>query len=228
MNGPHSDLRETAKLAILWHGDHRARHDATPQNNRLNRVFEALAALGVHAEPAVYADDFVREVRDQLLQVNGVLVWVNPISEGQNRIALDAMLREVASKGVWVSAHPDVILKMGVKEVLYRTRHLAWGTDTYLYRTGPAFKKTSFPSGFNRRVLGSSNKTVAMAVRACGKSSSFRRVHARRLSSACCMRAAVACPKSCRSATSLEAVKRILPTKVASSINHSNRGYGTE
>jgi hypothetical protein len=30
-------------------------------------------------------------------------------------------------KGVWVSAHPDVILKMGVKEVLHRTRHLGWG-----------------------------------------------------------------------------------------------------
>jgi len=27
-----------------------------------------------------------------------------------------------------------VILKMGVKEVLYRTKHLGWGTDTQLYR----------------------------------------------------------------------------------------------
>jgi|SRR5882672_3624101 len=98
MNGPQSDFNETVKLAILWHGDHRARRDATPQNNRLNRVFEALAALGVHAEPAVYADDFAPEVRDQLLQVDGVLVWVNPISEEQNRIALDAILREVAPK----------------------------------------------------------------------------------------------------------------------------------
>ena len=34
------------------------------------------------------------------------------------------MLREVATAGVWVSAHPDVILKMGVKSVLYRTREL--------------------------------------------------------------------------------------------------------
>jgi hypothetical protein len=28
-----------------------------------------------------------------------------------------------------------VILKMGTKEVLFRTRHLGWGTETYLYRT---------------------------------------------------------------------------------------------
>ena len=34
---------------------------------------------------------------------------------------------------------PDVILKMGVKEVLHRTKHLAWGTDTHLYRTAADF-----------------------------------------------------------------------------------------
>lgn len=123
------------KLALLWRGDNHARRDATPSNCRLNRVFDALAALGVHAEPAVYADDMVDEVREQLLTMDGVLVWADPISEGRNRIVLDAMLREVASRGVWVSAYPDVILKMGVKQVLYRTKHLGWGTDTHLYRT---------------------------------------------------------------------------------------------
>jgi hypothetical protein len=44
-----------------------------------------------------------------------------------------------------VSAHPDVILKMGVKEVLYRTRHLGWGADTHLYRTAAEFD-ADFPS----------------------------------------------------------------------------------
>jgi hypothetical protein len=45
---------------------------------------------------------------------------------------------------VWVSAHPDVILKMGVKEVLYHTKHLGWGTDTHLYRTALEFNE-QFP-----------------------------------------------------------------------------------
>src|SRR3984893_16860911 len=49
------------------------------------------------------------------------------------------MLRDVATHGPWVSAHPDVILKMGVKEVLHRTRHLGWGTDTHLYRSAAEF-----------------------------------------------------------------------------------------
>jgi hypothetical protein len=34
-----------------------------------------------------------------------------------------------------VSAHPDVILAMGTKEVLHRTKHLGWGTDTRIYRS---------------------------------------------------------------------------------------------
>src|SRR6202022_1830276 len=104
-----------------------------------------LAALGIHAEPAVYADDLANEVREQLLAVDGVLVWVDPIHEGQTRTVLDAMLRDVASRGPWVSAHPDVILKMGVKEVLHRTKHLGWGSDTHLYSTAVEFHDT-FPA----------------------------------------------------------------------------------
>jgi hypothetical protein len=75
----------------------------------------------------------VDEVRERLLACDGVIVWVDPIVNGQDRSLLDPMLRDVASQGIWVSAHPDVILKMGTKEVLYRTRHLGWGTDTRLY-----------------------------------------------------------------------------------------------
>jgi hypothetical protein len=45
--------------------------------------------------------------------------------EKPTRAALDPLLRDIAPQGPWVSAHPDVILKMGVKDVLYRTRHLA-------------------------------------------------------------------------------------------------------
>jgi hypothetical protein len=51
----------------------------------------------------------------------------------------------VATAGPWISAHPDVILKMGVKEVLHRTKHLGWGTETYLYQSMADFV-TAFPS----------------------------------------------------------------------------------
>jgi len=131
-------------FALLWRGDREARDTATAGSGRLQQVFGELAALGVHAEPAVYSDDFMEEVREQLLRLDGVLVWVDPISQGQNRRLLDQMLREVASRGVFVSAHPDVIRLIGVKEVLYHTRKLGWGTDTRLYRSAEAFRE-EFP-----------------------------------------------------------------------------------
>jgi len=136
---------EPYRIAVLWRGDREARQAATPQNNRYHRIFEELAALGIHAEPAAYDETFADEVHEQLLAVDGVLVWVDPLSRGRTRAALDATLRDVARRGPWVSAHPDVILKMGVKEVLHRTKHLGWGTDTHLYRT-PAELRAAFPS----------------------------------------------------------------------------------
>jgi len=123
------------RIALLYPGDDEARQAATADNNRFAQVFQALSELGVDAEPAVYHPAFWQEVRGQLLQVDGVLVWVNPIQDGHDRTILDTMLAEVAATGVFVSAHPDIIQQMGTKEVLYRTRHLGWGSDTHLYRS---------------------------------------------------------------------------------------------
>ena len=123
------------RVAILYPGDRAARQNATHDNNRFADLFRAFAESGVPVEPAVYHDDFAGEVRDQLLQVDCVLVWVNPLESGRDRSVLDAMLREVAAAGVFVSTHPDVILKLGTKEVLYRTRDIGWGSDTYLYES---------------------------------------------------------------------------------------------
>ncbi|MGB8669920.1 MAG: Cj0069 family protein, partial [Pseudolabrys sp.] len=128
------------RIAILWRGDEAARRSAKPETSRFKAVFAALAEVGVDAEPVVYEDDVLDVVRAQLATLDGVLVWVNPIHEGRNRANLDALLREVAARGVWVSAHPDVILKMGTKEVLHRTRTMSWGCDTALYRTPEAMR----------------------------------------------------------------------------------------
>jgi len=133
------------RLALLWRGDPATRRQATPENNRWHKIFAALAAQNIHAEPAVYCEELADELRAQLLQVDGVLVWVNPIQDGRPRFELDAMLREIASRGIWVSTHPDVTQKIGVKEVLYTTRDLGWGTDTSLYRTLAEFE-AQFPN----------------------------------------------------------------------------------
>ncbi len=145
---------EPKRVAILYPGDAAARRNAQPENSRFLKVFQAFSALGVKAEPAVYHDDFCDEVRQQLLQAHAVLVWANPIEGGRDRTRLDAMLREVAAAGVYVSTHPDVILKLGTKAVLYHTRELGWGCDTALY-AGLAPMRAELPARLLRgaRVL---------------------------------------------------------------------------
>lgn len=129
------------RIAVVLRGNSAAGTTVTPENSRLAAVFEALTAVGFDTQLAVYSDDLASDIRTQPLRCDGVLVWVDPISGGEDRTRLDAILREVASQGVWVSAHPDVILKMGTKEVLYQTRKLGWGSDTYLYRTIEDFRE---------------------------------------------------------------------------------------
>jgi hypothetical protein len=120
------------RIAILFPGDYETRQSSSVENNRFAQLFQALADMGVDAEPAVYHPDFWQEVYHQLLQVDGVLVWVNPVQDGHDRAVLDTMLNDIANTDIFVSAHPDIILKMGTKEVLYQTRHMGWGCDTHL------------------------------------------------------------------------------------------------
>jgi len=119
-------------VALVWRGEPNA---APPSANatRFHLIFSALNAVGLTCEPVLYAEEAQERIRARLLAADGVLVWVDPVSAGRDRSRLDPLLREVAARGVWVSAQPDVILKMGVKEVLYSTRELGWSTDTDLY-----------------------------------------------------------------------------------------------
>jgi hypothetical protein len=133
------------KIAIVWRGDRVLRAAATPENNRYHQIFRELLALGIEAEPAVYCEEVQDEVRAQLVKTDGALVWVNPLEGDRTREKLDALLLDIAATGRFISAHPDAILRMGVKEVLHRTRHLGWGTDTRLYRSAEEFRD-GFPA----------------------------------------------------------------------------------
>ena len=119
------------KVALLYPGDRAARDAADPAASRFSALFAAFAAAGHDAHPAVWHDDFADEVKQQLLGVQLVMVWCNPIEDGRRRDRLDAMLREVAQAGVIVSAHPDAIQRLGTKDVLYETRDLPFGSDVH-------------------------------------------------------------------------------------------------
>jgi hypothetical protein len=130
-----------ARIAILDRGDRDARRRSAPEDSRFLPLFRALADLGAQAERAVYDEAFADEVRRQIMSVDGVLVWVNPLQDGRDRSLLDAILREAAAAGVFVSGHPDVIARLGTKEVLYTTRDVGWGCDTHLYRSAAQMRE---------------------------------------------------------------------------------------
>jgi hypothetical protein len=132
---------ERFRVCVVWRGDAVARRQASAGASRLKAIFEALARRGIAAEPCIWDDSLDAEVRAQIEGADGALVWVDPISTqtGARRSGLDAILREAAARGVFVSGHPDVLAKMGAKAVLHRTRDLGWGSDTAFYETHARF-----------------------------------------------------------------------------------------
>ena len=120
-----------ATFALLYPGDRAARDLSDRTASRFAALFEAFELAGITVEAAVYHDDFRDEVEAQLMKLRGVLVWHNPIEGGRTRRRLDAMLRRVAAHGVFVSAHPDTILRMGTKDVLVEVRDLPFGCDAH-------------------------------------------------------------------------------------------------
>ena len=212
-----------------WHccGAAIARRGATRRrdNNRLSRVFEALAALGIHAEPAVYAEEMADEVREQLLRLDGVLVWVNPIFRRQEPPSLDAMLRtsRPGRLGQRASRRDSQDGREGGSASHEAPR---LGHRHPSLSRPPRRSAKSSRRGFSRRARVSSSKTAATAARASGRSSSLRLPPGDR-SFACCRRAGAVCRKTCRSAISCDAARRISQPKAASSISRSSRGCPT-
>src|SRR5262245_25250769 len=128
-------MKRSYRVAIVFPADPERRRKTRLEDSRFAQIAAALADQGIDVEGAPYVHDAVEELRAQLKRVDGVLVWINPIVEGRDRRALNKVLAEIATCGVFVSAHPDVIAKMGTKEVLYRTRSMGWGCDTRHYPT---------------------------------------------------------------------------------------------
>lgn len=128
------------RLAILFPADAQAQRATQLEQSRLSYIAEALRDAHIDVVGAPYADAFAAEVRARLLGVDGVLVWFNPVEGGRDRSVLNALLKDVASSGVLVSAHPGVIDRIGTKEVLHRTRTMSWGTDCHLYAAPEALQ----------------------------------------------------------------------------------------
>ena len=116
-----------------------ARNALTEEKYKL--LAASLSAAGFGVESVLYHDDRASDLEMDLARFGSILVWVNPIEHGNDRKRLDELLLKLADKGVFVSTHPEIVLKIGTKKVLYTTRHMDWSADVQQYTNYDDFKK---------------------------------------------------------------------------------------
>src|SRR5215471_6188297 len=101
-------MRSTSKraspyrVAIVFPADPERRQKTRLDDSRFARTAAALAETGIAAEGAPYIADNLGKLRGQLMRVDGVLVWINPIVDGRDRMDLNKVLADVAASGVFV------------------------------------------------------------------------------------------------------------------------------
>jgi hypothetical protein len=119
-------------IAFLIYGETLGdRHALTEEKYR--DLASAFLSKGFDVHSVLYNDKWVDTLYSDLLNFDAVLVWVNPIEQGKDRRKLDALLIDLSNNGCFVSTHPEVIAKIGTKEVLYKTQNIGWVGETELY-----------------------------------------------------------------------------------------------
>jgi hypothetical protein len=121
------------RVAIVFPADSTLLLATSVEQSRFAATAAALREAGLDVVSAPYADEIADDVYERLSAVDVALVWINPVQGGHDRTRLNEMLRRIASKGVRVSAHPDVIDRIGTKEILFRTKDMGWGCETHFY-----------------------------------------------------------------------------------------------
>src|SRR5688572_10237870 len=119
-------------VALMVYGNTSTKRDVLSEE-KYKDLATAFPAAGFTVMPVLYNDELRDSVYKNLMGVDAVLVWVNPIEQDKDRKILDSMLSELAGTGCLVSAHPDTILKMGTKEILFQTKDMGWRSETKLY-----------------------------------------------------------------------------------------------
>ena len=127
-------------IAILIFGETNSTRNALEEEKYKNLAI-AFQEKEFEVSSIIYNDEKAKQLSKDLLRFDAVLVWVNPVEQGNNRKTLDVLLIKLSDAGCFVSAHPDVILKIGTKDVLYKTRETEFGGDVKLYHSFEDFKE---------------------------------------------------------------------------------------
>jgi hypothetical protein len=122
----------------------------SPRNALTEEKYKKLAVhfkeKGFDVDSVLYHDSVAAKLAKELTRYKALLVWVNPVEQGHDRKILDALLSDLAARGCFVSAHPDTILKLGTKEILYRIKDTEFGGDVKQYHSFEDFKQNFFSS----------------------------------------------------------------------------------
>jgi hypothetical protein len=119
-------------IAFLIYGETHGDRNALTED-KYRDLANAFLSKGFHVQSVLYNEELGDTLYSHLLDFDAVLVWVNPIEQGKDRRKLDSLLVELSNKGCFVSTHPEVILKIGTKDVLYKTKDIGWVGETELY-----------------------------------------------------------------------------------------------
>ena len=132
-----------ASIAIMVFAETHSSRIALEEEKYKN-LAGAFKENGFDINSVIYNDGMADQLSTQLLRYDAILVWVNPLEQGNNRNKLNALLIKLSDSGCFVSAHPDVILQIGTKDVLYKTRETEFGGDVKLYNFFEEFKERFF------------------------------------------------------------------------------------
>ena len=120
---------------------------------KYRKLADQFIEKGFTVDSVLYHNSISAMLEEQLLKFRAILVWVNPIEQQGDRKILDALLLKLAAKGCFVSAHPDTILKMGTKEILYKTKDTGFGGNVKLYHSFEDFKERFVKGLTGARIL---------------------------------------------------------------------------
>src|SRR4030095_1140418 len=126
-------------IALMIFGEPGSTRNAVTEE-KYRKLAAHFIEKGFDVDSVLYNDTISEKLAKELPRYNAILVWVNPIEQQGDRKILDALLMKLSVQGCFVSAHPDTILKMGTKEILFRTRKMGFGGDIKLYHSFDDFK----------------------------------------------------------------------------------------
>jgi Domain of unknown function (DUF6815) len=139
-------------IALMIFGEPGSARNALTEE-KYKKLAAHLIEKGFNVDSVLYNDTISDRLAKDLTRYNAILVWVNPIEQQGDRKILDALLMSLSVRGCFVSAHPDTILKMGTKEVLYKIRGTEFGGDTKLYHSFNDFKERFLNDQTGIRIL---------------------------------------------------------------------------